>query len=241
VEFRNSLLAALADADRAVLLPALTETSIERGQDLFSPDDPATHVFFPSTCVLSVVTHMASGQNVESSTVGPETATPLLAALAGQRVKARIFAQIGGGAIRIPASVLRGRAAENPALMTLLLRHAAAIGFQAEQGVACNVLHDAPQRLARWILMTQDRTGGRALPLTQDYMAVMTGVQRTTISVVATQLRDAGLIRYSRGNLEVIDRAGLEAYACECYRAIREEFDGLRNGQDPAPPIARTP
>ncbi len=239
MEFRNSLLAALAAVDLAALLPALTETSIERGQDLFLPGDLATHVFFPSTCVLSVVTHMSSGQNVESSTVGPETASPLLAALAGQPVKARVFAQIGGGAIRIPTSVLRARAAENPALMTLLLRHAAAIGFQAEQGVACNVLHDAPQRLARWILMTQDRTGGKSLPLTQDYMAVMTGVQRTTISVVANQLRAAGLIRYSRGNLEVIDRAGLEAYACECYRAIREEFDSLRPELHPAPVTAR--
>lgn len=229
MEFRNSLLAALAQADLAALLPALTETSIERGEDLFNPDDPATHVFFPSTCVLSVVTHMSSGQYVESSTVGPETATPLLAALAQQPVKARIFAQIGGGAIRVSSAMLLARAQENPALMTLLLRHAAAIGFQAEQGVACNVLHDAPQRLARWILMTQDRTGGRTLPLTQDYMAVMTGVQRTTISVVANQLRAAGLIRYSRGALEVLDRSGLEAYACECYRAIREEFDGLRD------------
>jgi len=229
VEFRNSLLAALADTDRAVLLPALTETSIERGQDLFEPDDPADHVYFPSTCVLSVVTHMSNGQNVESSTVGPETATPLLAALSGHPVKARIFAQIGGGAIRISAAVLRARAMENSALMTLLLRHASAIGFQAEQGVACNVLHDAPQRLARWILMTQDRTGSRTLPLTQDYMAVMTGVQRTTISVVANQLRAAGLIRYSRGALEVLDRPGLEAYACECYSAIRDEFDSLRS------------
>lgn len=228
MEFRNSLLAALPKADLSALLPAFTETSLERGADLFMPGDQPLQVFFPSNCVLSVATHMENGQAVESSTVGPETATPLLAALSGHSVKARIFAQIGGGAIRLPATALRARAAESPALMTLLLRHASAIGFQAEQGVACNVLHDAPQRLARWLLMTQDRTGSRVLPLTQDYMAVMTGVQRTTISAVATQLRSAGLIRYSRGNLEVVDRAGLEAYACECYGAIREEFDSLR-------------
>ncbi len=242
MEFRNSLLAALPKADLAVLLPALTETSIERGEDLFAAGDEPLQVFFPSNCVLSVVTHMESGQNVESSTVGHETASPLLAALASQPVKSRIFAQIGGGAIRLPAAALRARAEASPALMTLLLRHAAAIGFQSEQGVACNVLHDAPQRLARWILMTQDRTGGRALPLTQDYMAVMTGVQRTTISAVASQLRAAGLIRYSRGTLEVLDRAGLERYACECYGAIREEFDRLRETPAPAPAplISRT-
>jgi CRP-like cAMP-binding protein len=240
VEFRNCLLGALPKADLAALLPALTETSIERGQELFQPGDSAQTVYFPSNCVLSVLTLMRGGQAVESSTIGPETATPLLAVLASQPVKARIFAQIGGGAIRLPAAVLRARAAESPALMSLLLRHAAAIGFQAEQGVACNVLHEAPRRLARWILMTQDRTGGRTLPLTQDYMAVMTGVQRTTISAVATQLRDAGLIRYSRGNLEVVDRAGLEAQACECYRAIRGEFDDLREADDAALLSAQT-
>ena len=108
------------------------------------------------------------------------------------------------------------------------MRHSASINFQAEQGVACNVLHDAPARLARWLLMTQDRTGNRVLPLTQEYMSVMTGVQRTTISAVANHLRSAGLIRFSRGNVEILDRAGLEAAACECYQAVRGEFDGLR-------------
>jgi CRP-like cAMP-binding protein len=227
VEFRNFLLSALPQPDLISLLPFLTETSLERGQVLFEPGDAVQQVFFPSSAVISVVTRMTNGDGVESSTVGHETAAPLLSALADLPARARYFAQIGGGAMKLPAAALRARVTQSAGLSALLLRHAATISFQAEQGVACNALHHAPSRLARWILMTQDRTGARSLPLTQDYMAIMTGVQRTTISAVANHLRSAGLIRYSRGNLEVVDREGLEAHACECYGAIRNEFDAL--------------
>jgi CRP-like cAMP-binding protein len=141
---------------------------------------------------------------------------------------ARIFAQIGGSAIKFSAERLRQAVQDSPALMRAVMGHAGAIAFQAEQGAACNVLHGAPARLARWLLMTQDRMGAGTLPLTQDYMAIMTGVQRSTISAVANQLRSAGLIRFSRGNVEVLDRAGLEAKACECYGLIRREFESLR-------------
>jgi CRP-like cAMP-binding protein len=227
VEFRNFFLSALPKDDLQSVLPFLSETSLERGQVLFEPGDAIEHVFFPSSAVLSVVTLMQNGDGVESSTVGYETAAPLLTALTGQTARARFFAQIGGAAVRLPASVLRSLARDSASFSELVLRHAAASSFQSEQGVACNALHPAPRRLARWILMTQDRIGTRTVPLTQDYMAIMTGVQRTTISVVASQLREAGLIRYTRGNLEVVDRPGLEGYACECYQAIRLQFDDL--------------
>lgn len=228
MEFRNYLLRALSAADRQAIIPHLAEVSLERGQSLFEPGDPVEQVFFPSNAVLSIATVMRDGRSVESSTIGHESATPLLWALSGGCSRARIFAQIGGAAIRIPAATLRAKAAESPALMALLVRHAASLNFQAEQGVACNILHDAPARLARWLLMTQDRTGNRSLPLKQEHMSVMTGVQRTTISAVANQLRGAGLIRFSRGNVEILDRPGLEAAACECYQTVRAEFDELR-------------
>lgn len=229
MEFRNYLLSALESADLQAILLSLAEVSLGQGQVLFEPGDPVKHVFFPSSAVISVVKVMLDGSSVESSTVGHESGTPLLWALAGQPSKSRIFAQIGGGAIRLPAAVLRARAAASPDLRNLLVRHAASIAFQAEQGVACNILHDAAPRLARWLLMTQDRLGARNLPLTQEYMAVMTGVQRSTISLVANQLRADGLIRFSRGNLEILHRDGLEAAACECYRAVRGEFDNTRD------------
>jgi CRP-like cAMP-binding protein len=228
VKFRNYLLSALGAVDREGLLPHLVEVSLGRDQVLFEPGAPVDQVFFPSTAVLSVASVMEDGRSVESSTIGHESASPILWALAEAPSKARIFTQIGGGAMRAPAAALRRMAHDSAGLMTLLLRHAASAQFQAERGVACNILHEAPARLARWILMTQDRTGGHALPLTQEYMAVMTGVQRTTISVVANQLRSAGFIRFSRGNVEILDRPGLEAAACGCYRAVRGEFDGLQ-------------
>jgi CRP-like cAMP-binding protein len=230
VEFRNYLLSALSAADAQAIVPKLVEISLERNQVVFEPGDPVDFVFFPSTAVLSIITVMLDGRSVESSTVGHESAAPLLWALSGRASRGRIVAQIGGSATRLPAQVLFARAAESPSLNALLMRHAASTGFQSEQGVACNILHDAPSRLARWLLMTQDRTGHRVLGLTQEYMAVMTGVQRTTISAVANQLRSAGLIRFSRGNVEILDRPGLEAFACECYCAVRVEFEDLRKG-----------
>jgi CRP-like cAMP-binding protein len=230
VEFRNYLLSALSAADAQAIVPHLVEVSLERSQVLFEPDDPVETVFFPSTSVLSIITVMKDGRSVESSTVGHESAAPLVWALSGRTSRARIVSQIGGSATRLPAKVLSARAAESASFNALLMRHATSTSFQSEQGVACNILHDAPARLARWILMTQDRTGHRVLPLTQEYMSVMTGVQRTTISAVANHLRAAGLIQFSRGNVEVIDRPGLEAFACECYSAVRAEFEALRKG-----------
>ncbi|MET0272714.1 MAG: Crp/Fnr family transcriptional regulator [Phenylobacterium sp.] len=210
------------------LLPVLSETPLERGQVLFEPHDPVEAVYFPSSAVLSVVAVMRNGNAVETSSVGCESATPLLQALSKLPVNSRIFAQVGGAAMRLPASVLRQRSEESPELRRLLLRHAGLIARQAEQGVACNALHQASARLARWLLMTQDRTGDRTLPLTQDYLAIMTGVQRTTISAIASQLRAAGLIRFSRGRLGILDRDGLEAAACECYGVMRGAFEALQ-------------
>jgi CRP-like cAMP-binding protein len=219
----------------------MVEISLERGQVLFEPGDPIQHVYLPSNAVLSILTVMRDGGAVESSTVGHETGTPLLWALASDVSRARVFTQIAGAAVRLPAARLRARAQESSDLMRLLVRHAGASAFQAEQGVACNILHSATARLGRWILMTQDRTGGRALPLTQEYMAVMTGVQRSTISMVANELRSAGAIRFSRGVVEVTDRAILERCACECYQVVRGEFDRLRlDVTDPRSPRAVT-
>jgi CRP-like cAMP-binding protein len=229
VEFRNYLLSALGDADRQAIIPVLAEFPLERGQVLFEPGDPVLHVYFPSSAILSVATVMRDGATVETSTIGNESGAPLLRAMIAQPSPSRIFAQVGGAALRLSASALRTRATQSPAMMSLLVRHASSITFQAEQGVACNVLHGAVARLARWLLMTQDRTGSRSLPLTQEYMSVMTGVQRTTISVVANELRRGGLIRFSRGVVEITDRKGLEAAACECYRSVREEFDAMRS------------
>lgn len=235
MEFRNYLLVAIADLKIPTLISALTDAPLHRGQSVLEVGDTVDHIYFPSSAVLSVVTTMEDGRSVETATVGRETTVPLVTALAGQPSRSRIFAQVGGGAIRLKSSVLRLHAAERPALMALLLRHAGASALQAEQGVACNALHAAPARLSRWLLMTEDRTGTAEMELTQDYMAIMTGVQRTTVSVVANQLRDEGLIKFSRGRVAIVNRQGLEARACECYGVIRDAFDGLADQAEHQP------
>ena len=194
---------------------------------LYAAGSPVEAVYFPSNAVLSIVTDMRDGRSVETATVGFESAVGLLPALGEQSSSSAVFAQIGGAAISIPAKALRERASVSPALLKLILRFAQSNASQAEQSVACNALHNVPARLARWLLMTDDRIGNDTVPLTQEYLAVMVGVQRTTVSAAAAELKLAKLIRYVRGQIEIIDRPGLERRACECYAVMHEDFSRL--------------
>jgi CRP-like cAMP-binding protein len=227
VKLLNFLLSALTPADYAALAPGLVEITLTPGQVLFEPDDPVGVVYFPGSACLSVVTLMESGKAVETATVGRETALGLMDVITGMPTRSRSFAQVGGGAMRLSACLYRARMRESRALTDLTWLHARATALQAEQGVACNVSHDVLERLARWLLMTQDRVGANTFPLTQDYMAVMTGVQRTTVSVVAGALKRAGTIDYARGRVTVIDRDALLRSACECYAIMDAEFKSL--------------
>jgi len=205
----------------------MQEVSLRAGETVHEAGEPVQGVYFPSSAVLSIVTLMRDGTSVETATVGHESAVGLLSGLTGVRSSHRIFTQIPGAAVRIPATALRAAALGSPDLLDLLLCSAQASVAEAEQSAACNALHDAPSRLARWLLLTQDRTGGGGFSLTQDYMAIMVGVQRTTISAIASDLKARGLIRYTRGHVEVLDRAGLEEAACECYDAMQQCYAQL--------------
>lgn len=224
MEFRNFLLAALSKADLQALVPHLSEVSLQRGEVVLPDGEPAAYVYFPSSAVLSVVTVMDDGRYAESSTIGREGCAGLLDAIGGADCYHRIFAQVAGSAIRLPARVFREQVDRSPVFARLLFRHAQADFIQTQQFVACNVLHTAEQRLARWLLMTADRVGANAFWLTQDYMAIMTGVQRSTISALASEFKQRGLIRYSRGALEILDRQALKTVACECAGVAHEIF-----------------
>lgn len=225
--FRNLLLSAVSAEDMTRLFPRMREVAVRQGETVLEPDQPVCSIYFPSSVVLSVVTVMSDGASVETATIGREGVAGLLAGLTGVTSPSRVFAQIGGSAMRLPARELRQAATDSPALMDLLLRAAQAGAAEAEQSAACNALHDAQGRLARWLLLTQDRVGAATFPLTQDYMAIMVGVQRTTISAIASGLKAKGLIHYTRGAVEVRDRVDLEAAACECYAAVRARYDAL--------------
>jgi CRP-like cAMP-binding protein len=226
----NFLLSALDPTDLQALLPHLEEVSLSATQVLFETGDVVDAIYFPGSACISITTIMEDGKAVETSTVGRESGVGLLDALTQQPVRTRIFCQIAGSATRLPTGVFRRRVAESPALLNLILRHVRATAIQSEQGVACNISHEVQGRLARWLLMTQDRVGAAKFPLTQEYMAVMTGVQRSTVSVMAGALKKAGVIDYVRGQVVVRDREALIRHACECYTVVSEEFQALQAG-----------
>ncbi len=227
MDIRNHILNSLHPRDRDALAPFATMTSLVSGAVLFEPDSTIDRVYFPNTAVLSVVTIMEDGRAVESDTVGYESAVGLLEALGPSLTVSRTFTQIPGTAVSIPAARLRSQAEDNPHLRSLLLRHAQANLAQAHQSVACNALHSVEQRLCRWLLASRDRTANDVLHITQQYLATMVGVQRTTITQALQDLSQAGLIRQGRGQIEVLNRRGLEGRACECHAALRATLDRL--------------
>jgi CRP-like cAMP-binding protein len=161
-------------------------------------------------------------------TRGNEGLVGLAALLGAEGSESQTLAEIPGTALRLPAAVLVAAVDAQPALRRLLLRYTQAYLTQVAQGAACNRLHGIEARCARWLLMTHDRVGGSdAFPLTQEFLAIMLGVRRAGVSVAAGALQDAGLIRYRRGGIRVLDRAGLEAAACECYGVVRRQYDRL--------------
>jgi CRP-like cAMP-binding protein len=230
VQLLNFFLSALKSSDRDALSAHLFEVSLVAGEVLYEAGDHVDAVFFPGSACISRVTVLSDGKAVENSTVGRESVVSLIDAITGQPSRSRVFAQIGGSAIRLRAADFRAQLAASPELQKLTWMHARALGLQAEQGVACNAAHAANGRLARWLLMTQDRVGASVFPLTQDYMAVMTGVQRSTVSVMAATLKRAGVIDYSRGRLNILDRQALLQHSCECYAVVGEQFEQLRDG-----------
>lgn len=225
--FRNRILSILDKPDLLALLPSMTEATWGPGLGLYEVGNPVTHAHFPSSAGLSVVAVMGDGTEVECATVGYEGAVGLLPALSGALSTNRTYVQLAGSGISISADALRARAADSPRLLELLLRSAQTLVAQEEQSVACNALHAIESRLARWLLICHDRLSIPVLPITQEYLAIMLGVQRTTVNGAAGILRSEGLIRYSRGQIEILDRDALERRSCECYRTVLKMYDSL--------------
>jgi CRP-like cAMP-binding protein len=221
MQFRNAFLAAMTADDMAELSPFLREIALFGGEILSEPHQRISSVYFPSNSTISIVTTMSDGRDVETVSIGCESVAGLLPAVTHIAPTTRMRVQIGGGAISLPADRLSGRAAQSPALMALILRFAQDRSAQAEQSAACYALHPLPSRLARWLLICEDRVDRSTMLLTQDEMGVMAGALRSSISMLASEFKQQGLISYSRGHLQILDRPRLEAQACECYAADR--------------------
>jgi CRP-like cAMP-binding protein len=213
----NHFLDTLEPADLRRLEPHIERVELRRDDILTEVGQEVGYVYLPVDSILSVVTVMRDGGQVESRTIGRESGYGLLHALGSRLSYERMLVQVAGQAWRLPVRVLEEGASESHALSRHIVRHAQATLIQSAQATACNTLHAAEERLCRWLLLTQDRLESDMVPLTQEHLSIMLGVQRTTVTALASRLQDKGFISYSRGKIRILDRAELEHCACECY------------------------
>jgi CRP-like cAMP-binding protein len=224
---RNHLLAVLPPSEFLELRPFLTTTRLAAKAHLADPHRPIDAVYFPLDAVISMGAAAETGETVEVGSIGCEGMVGLAVFFGADRSTSRVVVQIAGDAERLDAVVLQREAARLPAFQRLLKLYAQAFMTQVAQSTACNRLHPAEERLARWLLICRDRIGRDDIPITHETMAVMLGVRRATVTEAAGTLQRQGLIRYRRGVVSIADRPRLEAASCECYGSVREEFDRL--------------
>jgi len=216
----NSLLAALPRKDYLALLEGLEPVTLNYGAVLYQPGEPIGHVYFPVDCIVSLLTSVETGQAMEVGLVGREGMVGISLALATDVALVRALVQATGMAVRMKATRFYQALEQSPSLRGALHRYAYAKLAMARQIVACNHFHTVEARLARWLLMTSDRVLSDEFLLTQAFLADMLGVRRGTVNAAAGPLQRRHLIRYSRGRIRILDRAGLEAAACACYARI---------------------
>ncbi|MBV8888991.1 MAG: Crp/Fnr family transcriptional regulator [Alphaproteobacteria bacterium] len=226
----NRLLQALPPDVLRTFDGQLEVLDMEVRHKVYDPDEPSEYVYFPLSGIISIHKKMRDGVAVEIATIGNEGLVGLEIFLGGEQTPAAAFCQIAGRAARIGADAFRQAVRDSAPLTALLLRYTQAIMTQVAQSAACNRMHSIDERCARWLLMTHDRMDGDRFELTQEFLAEMLGVRRPSVSVAASILQRAGFIRYSRGRVEVVDRAGLESAACECYAVIAREYERLIGG-----------
>ncbi|HEX7891841.1 MAG TPA: Crp/Fnr family transcriptional regulator [Ramlibacter sp.] len=221
----NRLLSLLDDATLQTLAPHLEPVRLHQGDAMYEPLRPMLHAWFPTDCVLSMLAANADGEMaVEVATIGSEGMVGVALYLGAELAHGLVFTQVDGGAFRMPADVFRAATRDRPALARVVLRYTHALMVQIAQGTACNRVHHIGQRCARWLLQTHDRVRGDTFDLTQEYLAHMLGERRAAVNAAASQLQSQGLIRYTRGRIQVTDRPGLEAAACSCYGVIRDQY-----------------
>ncbi len=218
----NRLLAALPPDEYARLAPYLETIALTFKQVLYAPDEPITHIYFPTEGVASLLQLNTDGTAVEVATVGNEGMVGLPVFLGLESTPGQAIVQIVGAGQRIPAGVFRREVPAGTPLHELLHRYTQAL---MAQGAACNRLHPIQERCARWLAMTRDRVRGDTFELTQEFLAQMLGTRRAAVSEAAGALQEEGLIRYTRGTITVLDRAGLEEAACACYGIIRAQYE----------------
>jgi CRP-like cAMP-binding protein len=218
----NCLLAALPEQAIALLAPDLRQVSLPQGVVCYGAGDPIDQVYFPWTGLISLLVTTGGGAMVETSSVGREGAVGVQCGNGPCLSFTRAIVQIGGNFWVISAPRFEAATSRSTELRELIFAYTATMWAEAQQNAACNAIHDGSSRLCRWLLQCADRTGSERVLLTQEFLAEMLGVRRTTVTLLAQELQKGGILRYSRGRITILDRAALEARACECYEVIRK-------------------
>jgi CRP-like cAMP-binding protein len=221
----NRILLAIPELEFRAIRVHLESVTLRRHFLLHEPNEKLQYVYFPNDGLLSIVVVTENGRTVEAGIVGKEGIAGLAAVVGLSRNPLREVVQIAGDGFRIAADILWNALKSTPQLQMYLSRYAVLHGLQVSQTAACNRLHDTEQRLARWLLMTQDRVDSGLLLITHDFLATMLGTDRPTITVAAGRLQKKQLIEYSRGSVKILNRKKLELVVCECYKIV-QQFNG---------------
>lgn len=223
---RNRLLAALPDAEWARWLPQLEWVHMPLGQVLYESGSTLSHVYFPTTSIVSLLYVMENGASAEIAVVGREGLVGVSLFMGGESTPSRAVVQSAGEGFRLKADIVKEEFKRAPVLH-LLLRYTQALITQMAQTAVCNRHHSLDQQLCRWLLLSLDRLDGSELVMTQELISNMLGVRREGVTESALKLQKSGLISYSRGRISVLDRPGLEKRSCECYAVVKKEYDRL--------------
>jgi CRP-like cAMP-binding protein len=241
----NHLLAALPEAERQRWLPQLERVAMPLGQVLYESGGTLSHVYFPTTAIVSLLYVMENGASAEIAVVGNEGIVGISLFMGGESTSSRAVVQSAGLGFRLEAQTMKDEFNRAGAVLHLLLRYTQALITQMAQTAVCNRHHSLDQQLCRWLLLSLDRLHGNELVMTQELIANMLGVRREGVTEGALKLQQAGLIRYARGHISVLDRDGLEKRSCECYAVVKKEYDRLlpekpATSLRSAPPIVRS-
>ncbi len=224
---KNHLLAALPDAEWQRWLPQLESVELPLGQVLYESGSTMRHVYFPTTAIVSLLYVMENGASAEIAVVGNEGIVGISLFMGGESTPSRAVVQSAGWGFRLKADPMKDEFNRGGPVLHLLLRYTQALITQMTQTAVCNRHHSLDQQLCRWLLLSLDRLQGDELVMTQELIANMLGVRREGVTEGALRLQQAGLIRYARGHISVLDRKGLEKRTCECYAVVKKEYDRL--------------
>jgi CRP-like cAMP-binding protein len=228
----NLLLESLPPGERDALQPHLRPEELPQHRILFDIHDTIDAVYFPIGVAVSLVIPLSTGEIVETAMVGRDGAIGAAAALNGRLSLNRAIVQIGGDCLVCAVEPLKALVEKHRQMRWLIGAHEQSLFAQAQQSAACNATHVIESRFARWLLRAADLCGSNELPLTQEYIAQMLGVRRTSVTLVARTLQEAGMIRYARGHIKLLDVPALQETACECYQTVKTNYDNILHGKD---------